>query len=233
MTDPANSLYETSKYSDLTVTLADGEVLKLHKNIVCKSDFFRAACDGGFRVSTPSVTCESPQTDTTPQRAKASHINFPQDPAKAMKILIMHLYGYKGEEVTFRIVKMDRLPVNLCFDVYDVAIKYFVLKLAEHMEASFESWIKRTVGRMCDVERVRAEDVDDLCWVTRRLDEVQYGESRLREALLQALQSHMTKMLKKGALARFVRERLLSCTNLALDLLKSGGLDGRGLELES
>lgn len=53
--DAFSSLYETSKFSDLTVELKDGQILMLHKALVCRLDFFRAACDGSFRVSS-SVT---------------------------------------------------------------------------------------------------------------------------------------------------------------------------------
>ena len=46
-----SKLWETGKYSDLTVTCR-GRKWHVHRSIVClRSTFFAAACDGSFRVS--------------------------------------------------------------------------------------------------------------------------------------------------------------------------------------
>jgi hypothetical protein len=45
------SLWSSSKYSDLILKLKDGTKLKVHKSVLCRFDFFRAASEGTFKVS--------------------------------------------------------------------------------------------------------------------------------------------------------------------------------------
>ncbi len=50
-----NNLFSSSKYSDLTVRCGPDEY-KVHRSILClRSEFFAAACDGGFKVSKNGV----------------------------------------------------------------------------------------------------------------------------------------------------------------------------------
>ena len=45
-----SKLWETGRYSDMTIT-CHGRKWHVHRNIVClRSTFFAAACDGGFQV---------------------------------------------------------------------------------------------------------------------------------------------------------------------------------------
>lgn len=43
-------LWENTRNSDAEIRLADGQVIKVHKLIVSRCEFFRAAFESGFKV---------------------------------------------------------------------------------------------------------------------------------------------------------------------------------------
>jgi len=46
-----NSLWMSGQFADLTLVFNDNTALAVHKFVVCRCDFFRACCSGGFKVS--------------------------------------------------------------------------------------------------------------------------------------------------------------------------------------
>jgi len=44
------SLWQNNDSTDLTLRFRDSSELKVHKLVVCRNDFFRAACSGSFKV---------------------------------------------------------------------------------------------------------------------------------------------------------------------------------------
>ncbi|KAL1845947.1 hypothetical protein VTK73DRAFT_389 [Phialemonium thermophilum] len=96
------SLYEDKTYSDLTITNG-GQEYHVHRAIVCpRSSFFRAACNGSFKVSRckraePKVWMGfmPPFTQLTTsgqQEARTGVIDLPDDNPAAVEVMVHYFY---------------------------------------------------------------------------------------------------------------------------------------------
>ncbi|KAL8700684.1 MAG: hypothetical protein Q9201_005313 [Fulgogasparrea decipioides] len=81
-----SALFESGKYSDLTITNHE-RVYHVHRNVLCvASKFFAAICDGAFKL-------------TAQQEAQSGKIDLSEDDPQALERMLVYLYTADYDDV--------------------------------------------------------------------------------------------------------------------------------------
>lgn len=148
----------------------------------------------------------------------------------------MSLYGYTSDEIMDKLKEANnKIPVANLLSTYDVATKYSMTCLAKMTCDRFDSWLGLYMlnANAIDNPTEKSGSAGWLWELTTELDDVQYEGSSLRAILVKGVQAQMAKTPEDEKFKRYLKESLLPCTNIAFDLLKSGGLNGKGGKLDS
>ncbi|KAI1160436.1 BTB/POZ protein [Nemania serpens] len=189
-------LHSNGDYSDLTI-VCDGKHYRVHKCIICpRSDFFAAACRGGFK------------------EAREGKISLPDDDPKAVDLMIWYFY-HLDYEVHGAGGATGQLPPGMSSiavidselmvhaKVYALAEKYLIgslksLALEKFKRQAFKDWSK-------DSFLEAAQAVYEL---------TMESDTELRGAVVMTLGEH-TSLLDKES----TKNLLITTSRLAYDLL--------------
>ncbi|KAI9781527.1 MAG: hypothetical protein M1839_005942 [Geoglossum umbratile] len=168
--EATGSLFQSDKYSDLTITCGN-EVFKVHRAVVCpRSKFFAAACDGKFKEG---ITSEIELPDDDPETVQRMlsflytcdyndelHINAP-DKLHTIAPVEDTMIISTGED-TMSITSTDSqskqqtpffhgdwplndAPLFSAIHVYAIADKYDIPDLKKFAKRRFEDWAAKGI----------------------------------------------------------------------------------------